>query len=677
MKILKSFKLLIFTLIVLISCDEGAFMDNTMESSYEIAIIDNYLSQVDIHKQQRLKLSYLDSAASMIRKLNNRKGDTLKRFKFGEVVKLYDDLGVKDSFYNTSLELRRLSLRTDDSIGLAYSNYNLGLHFYKEDKLDSAFFYFYRSEKLYDNLNQGGQSARSALLMAMTQKNVKDFSGSEASSVKAIRLFESIGDKSLLSSCYNNLGNVSNRLGNYDEAIKYYQKAIEYKKQEDKKALIIAGFLNNIGDIYIDKKDYTKAISFFDEGLAYDSLEYERPRTYARLLDNKAYARYKMGKTEDFPEAFLKPLRIRESVNHKRGVVSSNLRIATIYEEKGNKRSSDFYAQKAYDISKEIPYSEGMLEALALFLKVKEPNEGVVYGREYIRISDSLQRQEIAFQNKFARIRFETDQLEVAKDKATQTSRFLLIIFSISVIIFLIGYIVLQRRNNRRELEYQEGQQKSNEEIFNLMLSQQGKLEEGKHLAKQRISEELHDGILSRLFGLRLSLDSLNNKHGKDVEKLRSSYIDQLKDLGKEIRKISHDLNSEGFTKDNLYPDVLRKLLKDQLEPQQVTYEFLYDQEINWDLISNPKKVHVYRIIQECLMNINKHANAKHITVTFKSKDASVELIIEDDGVGMDATKAKSGIGMKNIKSRVAQIAGSYKIISKINLGTQIQILFN
>ena len=263
------------------------------------------------------------------------------------------------------------------------------------------------------------------------------------------------------------------------------------------------------------------------------------------------------------------------------------------------------------------------------------------------------------------------------KNKATQTSKRLLVIFTICAILFLIGYIVLQRRNNRKELEYQEGQQKSNEEIFNLMLAQQGKLEEGKHLAKQRISEELHDGILSRLFGLRLSLDSLNNKHGKDVEKLRSSYIDQLKDLGKEIRKISHDLNNENFTQGSLYPDVLRKLLKDQLEPQQVTYEFLYDQEINWDLISNSKKVHVYRIIQECLMNINKHANAKHITVTFKSKDASVQLTIEDDGIGMDATKAKSGIGMKNIKSRVAQIAGSYKIISKINLGTQIQILFN
>ena len=49
----------------------------------------------------------------------------------------------------------------------------------------------------------------------------------------------------------------------------------------------------------------------------------------------------------------------------------------------------------------------------------------------------------------------------------------------------------------------------------------------------------------------------------------------------------------------------------------------------------------------------------------------------EDDGVGMDTAKAKSGIGMKNIKSRVAQIAGSYKIISKMNLGTQIQISFN
>ncbi|MEP0264875.1 tetratricopeptide repeat protein [Dokdonia sp.] len=677
MKVLKPIVYLIFIYSVFTSCKEGFLSNNTLEASSQIDIIDEYLNQSKSSKQKEIQLSYLDSAVFVTRELKNIKADTLKRFKLSNVARQYYELGIRDSFYNINLEIKTLSGGLEDSIGLAASNYNLGLYHLGKGKLDSAYTYFYKSENIYDNLNEKRRAARVAQVMAITQKNVKDYVGSESSSVKAIRLFESVDDMNGLSSCYNNLGNISFRLENYDDAIKYYQKAIEYKEKEDKNALIIAGHLNNIGNVYIDKKNFAKAISFFDAGLAYDSLIYKRPRTYARLLDNKAFARYRMGVTEGFPEVFLKPLRIRDSVKYKRGIVSSNLRIATIYEEIGDKKSSASYAQKAYDMSKEAPFIDEVLESLSLFMKVKDPKEGVAYGEEYIRISDSLQTEERAFQNKFARIRYETDKLEIEKNKATETSRLLIIIFSFVAILFLLGYIILQRRNARKELEYIEGQQQANEEIFNLMLSQQTKLEEGKHMAKQRISEELHDGILSRLFGLRLSLDSLNTKHGKEVEKLRSSYIDQLKDLGKEIRRISHDINDEAFSQDTLYPDVLQKLLNDQLETQDVIYQFVYDEEINWELVTNPKKVHIYRIIQECVMNINKHAKAEHITVTFKKVDSDIQLVIEDDGVGMDPAKAKVGIGMKNIKSRVAQIAGSYKVVSKINLGTQIQILFN
>lgn len=677
MKILKQITCIILLLSVFISCKEGVFSNRDSETSDQDFLIDKYINEFKSTKERDYKLNFLDSAAYEVRKLNDIKGDTLKRSKLGKIALEYDRLRLRDSFYSINVEVNDLSRRISDSIGIASSYYNIGLHYLREDKIDSAYSYFYKSEKLYDNLNEAKRAGTTSLAMAITQKNVKDYVGSEESSVKAIRLFESIDAKSLLSSCYNNLGSISRRLGHYDDAIEYYQRAIDYREEVDKEALVISGYLNNIGNVYRDKQEYTKAITYFNKGLTYDSIEYKRPSTYARLLDNIAYTKSKAGIIEDFPGEFLKPLHIRDSLNNNIDVVTSNLRISEVYEKLGDKKSSEYYAQNAYQIAKEIPFNEGVLKALALFMKVKDPSEGVVYGEEYIRISDSLQLRERAFQNKFARIRFETDRLEIEKDKATETARRLIIIFSFVAILFLLGYIVLQRRNNRKELEYQEGQQRANEEIFNLMLSQQTKLEEGKHLAKQRISEELHDGILSRLFGLRLSLDSLNTKHGKEVEKLRSSYIDQLKDLGKEIRRISHDINDEAFSPDTLYPDVLQKLLNEQLETQDVIYQFVYDQDINWDIISNPKKVHIYRIIQECVMNINKHAKAEHITVTFKKLESDIQLMIEDDGVGMDTSKAKSGIGMKNIKSRVAQIAGTYKVVSKINLGTQIQILFN
>lgn len=678
----------------ILSCDKKGFESNLDQS--EIKLFDKYkklANNTSIKKLDRLK--YIDSMVDYTIGLPN---DTLMRNYLLDISIYYGKLNVKDSSYSYKHKALKLSSFLNDSIGLAKSNYSLGLYHLNNDVLDSAYLYFYNSEKLYDKIKDIESSGKSALTMAITQQTIRDYVGAEESSIKAIELFEKTDEIRYLASSYNTLGSVSRSLSEYESSIEYYKKAYKYREDLKKDDVLLNSItLNNLGMVYMDMEDYPAAISNFRKGLSFDSLEIKNPKSYIRLIDNLAYAEFKNGNMDSFPDLLLKALNMSRKVNDRIVMVSSGMHLSEIYLAKANqvemnlskenkaetyltdknKELATYYAENAYATAKEITYNEGILGSLELLMKVSNPNQGIAYGQEYIRISDSLQMQERAFQNKFARIRFETDKLEVAKNKATKKSQFLLIIFSISVILFLMGYIVLQRRNNRKELEYQEGQQKSNEEIFNLMLAQQGKLEEGKHLAKQRISEELHDGILSRLFGLRLSLDSLNNKHGKDVEKLRSSYIDQLKDLGKEIRKISHDLNSEGFTKDNLYPDVLRKLLKDQLEPQQVTYEFLYDQEINWDLISNPKKVHVYRIIQECLMNINKHANAKHITVTFKSKDASVELTIEDDGVGMDASKAKSGIGMKNIKSRVAQIAGSYKIISKINLGTQIQILFN
>lgn len=668
--------LIIIGISLIFSCENISSFE---ESSEELIKIDHFLEEASSINEKKIeRLNALDSAAYYIRNLKTTKNDTLKRFKLDKVATGYRDLRVKDSFYTLSLEIIKLNAVTNDSIGLAKSNYNLGLYHLRDDRLDSAYSYLYASEKLYDNLNKAEEAGKSALAMAITQKNKKDYVGAEASSVKAIRFFNDLGgNEKNLASAYNNLGLTSRLLGKYDEAIEYYETSQGYKKKINDNEISLIGSLNNLGITYKDKGEYDKAINHFKEALTYDSLPIKSPRTYARLLDNLAYANYKAGIEDEFPEMFLKSLHIRDSVNDRLGYVTSNKHLAEIYKEKLDRHSALYYARAAYQKAKEITYNDGILESLELLMVLETPEKGVKYGEEYITLNTELYKQEKAFQDQSARIRFETDRLEIEKDKATETARRLIIIFSFVAILFLLGYIILQRRNNRKELEYQEGQQQANEEIFNLMLSQQTKLEEGKHLAKQRISKELHDGILSRLFGLRLSLDSLNTKHGKEVEKLRSSYIDQLKDLGKEIRRISHDINDEAFSPDTLYPDVLQKLLNEQLETQDVIYQFVYDQDINWDVISNPKKVHIYRIIQECVMNINKHAKAEHITVTFKRLESDIQLIIEDDGVGMDTSKAKSGIGMKNIKSRVAQIAGSYKVVSKINLGTQIQILFN
>ena len=216
-------------------------------------------------------------------------------------------------------------------------------------------------------------------------------------------------------------------------------------------------------------------------------------------------------------------------------------------------------------------------------------------------------------------------------------------------------------------------QQEANEEIYNLMLSQQDKVEEARSNEKKRISQELHDGILGRLFGTRLNLDSLNLSESKEAIQKRSNYISDLKIIEEDIRKISHDLNTD-FVSGSGFMDILSELIDKQSQAYQFQCEFNHKDDINWESVSNKTKINIYRIIQESLQNIYKHANAKTVKISLKVKNDVICLSISDDGKGFDIQKSKKGIGLKNIKSRVNELDGEVNFESEINKGTTITI---
>jgi signal transduction histidine kinase len=234
-------------------------------------------------------------------------------------------------------------------------------------------------------------------------------------------------------------------------------------------------------------------------------------------------------------------------------------------------------------------------------------------------------------------------------------------------------YIIITQRAKNRKLEFNQKQQEANEEIYNLMLAQQDKIEEGRTKEKLRISEELHDGILGRLFGTRLSLDSLNMLQTEEAVKSREQYIEELKTIEQEIRKISHDLNTD-FIAGSGFIDIVENLIETQTQAYKLTYDFNQDKDINWDKVSNKTKIHFYRMIQETMQNIYKHAKAQHIKIGFQLKNDVILLSIEDDGSGFNVDKARKGIGLKNINSRASDIGGKVDIKSRIDVGSTIII---
>lgn len=231
------------------------------------------------------------------------------------------------------------------------------------------------------------------------------------------------------------------------------------------------------------------------------------------------------------------------------------------------------------------------------------------------------------------------------------------------------------QRAKSRELLLRQAQQRANEDIYKLIISQQNKLEEGRVLEKTRIAKELHDGVLGRLFGLRLNLDGLNHRDDDAAIQERIRCLEELKIIEQDLREISHELSREKYVLVNNFVAIVNNLLEEQAKINPAKLNALIGENVDWDLLSNTTKINLYRILQECLQNINKYANAKNIKVEFrKDKKGNLVLNITDDGDGFEVDKKSRGIGLKNIVTRTHESNGIIEIKSAPGKGTRISI---
>ncbi len=565
-----------------------------------------------------------------------------------------------------------------DSSLTAKSHYSLGELYRYNYMGDSAYYHYYEAEKLFRALDNKIKTARVLYGISVIQKNDKDLTGSELTSTQALSILESLEEtKEVLrykSFCYNNLGVLFGDLQQYDESIRYHKKALEIKqriKGDNVKTIDISK--NNLALAYKRSGDYELALEYYSQILSDDNLVKKRPGFYLIVMDNYAHTLYLLKSNKPVLNLYFKALKVSDTFNlNSYASIQINQHIAEYYNDKKLKDSARYYAYKAKEISKQY-YNDELLKSLLLLSKIEEGDVAAQHLREYVKLSDSLLKQERAKRDKFARIRFETEQIEEENVRIGKERVWLIIITIILLFSIVLIYIIVTQRAKNKELEFNKQQQEANEEIYNLMLTQQDTIEEVRTLEKQRISKELHDGILGRLFGTRLSLDSLNMNNSTEAIKTRGDYIVQLKTIEEDIRKVSHELNTD-FISGSGFIDIVKTLLETQMNIYKLTYTFKYDDAIHWDTVSNKYKIHIYRIIQESIHNIYKHAQANHVNVSFKWKNNVICLAIQDDGKGFDVTKARKGIGLKNMTSRINEIQGELHLASKINEGTTVII---
>jgi signal transduction histidine kinase len=533
-----------------------------------------------------------------------------------------------------------------------------------------------KSEKIFKKINALRELCSVYRDKAQVQFYINDYLGSEGSLVDALKIANTnnfVTDQYLI---YTFLGINSNELGDYSMSFNYHFKAI--KLIENNAELFdntdLATCYNNIGYNYLSIGNYRNAINFFDKGLRLDNIKVTFPYLYCKLIENKVYSKLNLNDYENIDSDLKITLKIREKYNVLNGKNFNRLYLSYYYADMHDLPKANQYAQEALAISKSFKAPKDQLLCLKQLIKIN-PEKALAYSSQYISLTDSMQKMERQTRNKFAKIAFETD--EITKEKAAveeQYTRIVWVCLIISVILILL-FVIGKQLLKQKEFRLQQVQQQTNVEIYNLLLAQQNKIDNARNSEKERISKDLHDGVLNRLASTRMNLTSLISVPTTDNINKSKGLIEGIQEVEKEIRNISHDLNKDILMKSVSFVNVITTYMEEQYEATQIKNFLEFDSKINWDLIPGMVKIHLYRIVQESMQNIAKHAHASSIILSFLSVEGGLRLEIFDDGVGFLLNKKKKGIGLQNIYSRTASCNGTVIIESKKGIGTTIKVV--
>ncbi|WP_143592070.1 tetratricopeptide repeat-containing sensor histidine kinase [Tenacibaculum holothuriorum] len=573
------------------------------------------------------------------------------------------------NFLKLNKKAQTWAIQRKDTFTIADTHWSYA-YYYKNDEIyDKAYQHYNEAFQNFKFIKEEYKMARMLFAMAFIKGLYRDYAGSEVQTLQSIKIFKRLINNEWLYRAYNHLGLLQIDIKEYDKALFYFNKSLEYfSKIENKEKVYLASY-NNIGNVYLEKGLYKKAIETYNIDLKNKVSLVD----YATLIDNKALAKLYLKDTNEIKNTFFKALSIRDSLKNKTGILTSKLNISNYYKYLNDTINAIKYANEALILAKELKNGRDYLASLNQLANLDIYNQKKYFDR-YIEFNDSLVIAERRTQNKFTRIEFETDEY-IAETKRLNQQRIWIIVTSIGgiLILSLLYFLRVQKVRNEKLLLEAE-QQQANEEVYVLTLQQQAKLEEERINERNRISAELHDSILGKLFGTRVNLGFLAMAMQPETQVKHQSFLDELQDIEKEIRDVSHKL-SDNFDSSNVnFTNIIEQLLKDKSALGNFKYQFNFDENIVWKNITEITKVNLYRIIQEALQNIIKHAKAKNVILGASIKKNVLQITLQDDGIGFNTEKKKKGIGIKNINSRVVKIGGTIDLLSEENKGTTLVI---
>jgi signal transduction histidine kinase len=603
-------------------------------------------------------------------------------------IKIYGDISweLMASDIRSSLQYAKKELELSQKLGRsadeAQSESDIGNVYNRMGLYDSALFHYYRGLDLRRKLGHADKMAGIYTNIATVLMRQNNYSEALSINFKTLKIFEESGDIVKQANVMGNIGNIYNELDQDESALKFLRKAL-LLAEEGKAPVPLGNILLNIGGIKFERNELDSALYYFGES--------ERIMKENNLLYNLAAVYNNQGKIysekKEYSKAisyYEKALKNRQELSDNLGIGLSNMNLGEAYMQQGDLNKSLQYLHDAELILKDLEAYVYLKQVYAYIASVHEMNgdyrQANIFYKLYATYKDSVFTQKNAEKMAELQTKFESEKkdLEIAKQNAeitltkaeVQRKNIINYVLIASVAFILVISWLLWNRRSLKQRALLDAQMLHQQEI-------RGKaVIEAEERERMRIARDLHDGIGQTLSAARINLSGLESRldiKDPEIKELLKNSLDLVDDSVKEVRSVSHNMMPNSLFKAGLAAAVREFINKlSAIDNLKIELEV---SGLNERLEPSTETV-LFRVLQEVVSNIIRHAGASRISIQLIKHENEITLMVEDNGRGFDVAlaAAASGIGLRNIYSRVEYLNGSVHFDSQPKKGTTVTI---
>ncbi|KIQ22402.1 histidine kinase [Flavobacterium sp. MEB061] len=517
---------------------------------------------------------------------------------------------------------------------------------FQKNNFNSSFYYFNKSKIAFETSKDSVNIAFNLIQMGYIQQINGDYYGSKETLTEVLPYLKN--DTNYIAAVNNFFGIADKQLSLYDDAVFYYNKALKETKDEVSKQAP----LNNIAVVYIQQKKYNQAIKILESILNLKKINDLSAINYkARVLDNLGFAYFKNGNPDKGLQFINESLELRKQTDDAYGSIESYLHLAEFYAKTDVKKSNQ-NAQNAYQIATKFHSIDERLKALSLLIS---NGSGTQYAQKYISLNDSIIKIRNNFKNKFAKIKYdskkekdENQKLKLEKAEnllALQEAKYQKIVGFIGFIFLGIVIVVLVRyyKNKNRIIRIKTA-----------------------YDTETRIAKDIHDELANDVF----NAITFTQTQSLSVENTKETLIQKLDHIYTRVRGISRE-NNDIETGVN-YSDNLKEMLS-TYNSKSTNVIINNIEKVIWNEIDEIKKVTIYRVLQELMVNMKKHSHAPLAALTFDNDQKFVFINYADRGKGAEKNKIVKN-GLQNMENRILAIKGTITFDTEPDKGFRVNI---